>query len=117
MDILNSLATSVFGMGVVFLVLVLLIVLINLQTFVANRLLGRKGKPVARDLPAPPVKPAVATAAATAAHIADPGMVRLTGVDEKTAAMVMAIILDETGIDPARLYFKSIRALDEGETA
>jgi len=112
MDIVNSLATSVFGMGVVFLVLVLLILLVNLQTFIVNRFLGRKGKPAAQTAPAVPAK-----SATTAAAEADPGTVRLTGVDDKTAAMIMAIILDETGIDPARLYFKSICAMDEGETA
>lgn len=114
MDILNSLYISVFGMSVVFVVLVSLILLINLQTFIARKISGRtaaagsiaSAKPIAA--PAQAVKPASAAANAGLQEL------KLTGVDDKTAAILMAIVSDEIGADPGQLYFKSIRALDEG---
>lgn len=39
------------------------------------------------------------------------GTVTLTGVDDKTAAMIIAIVCDELKKTPAQLSFSSIRAL------
>ena len=39
------------------------------------------------------------------------GTVELTGVDERTAAMVMAILCKQLGGDPSRLRFASIKAV------
>jgi len=110
MDILNSLLIGGFGMAVVFLVLVVLIVMINIQTFVARKLVaagaGRSKKtPVPTDAPAP------------AAPLPDPQGLTLIGVDERTAAIVMAVVCDQTGIPPEELYFRTIRALDDSPSA
>ena len=40
-----------------------------------------------------------------------PGKLELIGIDEKTAAMVMAIVCDESGIPANELIFKSIREI------
>jgi Na+-transporting methylmalonyl-CoA/oxaloacetate decarboxylase gamma subunit len=106
MDILNSLVIGVFGMAVVFLVLVLLIVLINIQTFVARKLIprgngGSKGASAPIEAPTPAAPPP------------DPQGLTLVGVDERTAAIVMAVICDQTGIPPEELYFRTIRAMDD----
>jgi len=120
MDILNSLFTAAFGMSVVFLVLVSLILLITLQSFVAGKISGRskaKGNVAIVPVDAAIVSlPDVGTAVKnhTAAVSAGAQELKLTGVDDKTAAIVMAIVSDEIGVDPDQLYFKSIRALDEG---
>ncbi|HEY5466265.1 MAG TPA: OadG family transporter subunit [Clostridia bacterium] len=114
MDILNSLYISVFGMSVVFVVLVSLILLINLQSFVAGKISGRTAaagnvsatKTIA--VPAQAAKPAAATV------YAGPQELKLTGVDDKTAAIIMAIVSDEIGVDPNQLYFKSIRGTGRG---
>jgi len=106
MDIINSLFTSLFGISVVFAVLVSLIFLIYLQSYVMKKLHREKPASVAAQpaQPAPaPVAPAVAPAA--------PGKLELVGIDEKTAAMVMAIVCDESGIPVNELIFKSIREI------
>ena len=59
--------------------------------------------------------------AATAAEVKaeDPGeefssgTLKLKGCDEKTAAMIMAIVSDNTGIPLSELVFKSIKLVDE----
>lgn len=59
--------------------------------------------------------------AAPAAEVkaADPGeefssgTLKLKGCDEKTAAMIMAIVSDNTGIPLSELVFKSIKLVDE----
>ena len=120
MDILNSLYISVFGMSVVFVVLVSLILLINLQTFVAGKISGRskvKGNVaiVSVDVAFASI-PDMGTAAKNHMVVVSPGTqeLKLTGVDDKTSAIIMAIVCDEIGVAPDQLYFKSIRALDEG---
>lgn len=54
----------------------------------------------ARSAAAPPAVSAVSV-----------GEVVLTGVDEKTAAMLIAIVCDTLGGDPAGLQFKAVKAL------
>lgn len=39
------------------------------------------------------------------------GQVELTGVDERTAAMVIAILCEQLGGDPSRLRFVSVKAV------
>jgi Na+-transporting methylmalonyl-CoA/oxaloacetate decarboxylase gamma subunit len=41
------------------------------------------------------------------------GIIKLNNVDEKSAAMVMAVVSHETGIPLSQLRFKSIRRIDE----
>ena len=41
------------------------------------------------------------------------GTLKLKGCDEKTAAMIMAIVSDNTGIPLSELVFKSIKLVDE----
>lgn len=54
---------------------------------------------------------ASAPPSATAAPAASSGEVLLSGVDEPTAAMIIAILCNELGQNPAALRFKSITAL------
>lgn len=54
---------------------------------------------------------AAAPAAAAAAPAACEGEVTLVGVEEETAAMVIAILCDELGKQPSALRFHSITAL------
>ncbi len=60
--------------------------------------------------PAPTAAP-VAASSASAAPAASSGEVLLSGVDEPTAAMIIAILCNELGQNPAALRFKSITAL------
>ncbi len=140
----ESLTIGIFGLSVVFSGLVLLILLINVQTWFVGRLQKRKaaaseGSLPSASAPAPHVsapaagheQPSANTQSAvheqpsanvrsaahgqtdfrdTSASPLDPSL-KLTGVDEKTAAIIMAIVCDETGCRPEELHFKSIRAL------
>ena len=62
-------------------------------------------------------KPAVAAAAPAAASAAEEefssGTLKLKGCDEKTAAMIMAIVADDTGIPLSELVFKSIKLVEK----
>jgi len=108
-DILNSLYTSVFGMSVVFVALVSLIILINIQSIVTSMIANRLEKQTVSDKPAAPVS----IRSDLSSHVIDPQELKLTGVDEKTAAIIMAIVCDETGLPPNELYFKSIKLLEK----
>ena len=105
MDIVNSLVTSLFGISVVFAVLVSLIFLIYLQSYVMKII-----HPEKKAVPAAaPVEPVQAPAPALVSSV--PGKLELVGIDEKTAAMVMAVVCDECGIPANELIFKSIREI------
>lgn len=62
-------------------------------------------------------KPSVAAAAPAAAPAAEEefssGTLKLKGCDEKTAAMIMAIVADDTGIPLSELVFKSIKLVEK----
>ena len=109
MDILNSLFTSVFGMSIVFSALVILIVLITLQSY----LFAAVGRRKAIKLVPAPLAAEPAVLAAQPAWRSGPPELKLIGVDDRTAAMIMAIVCETSNCAPNELYFKSIRALDE----
>jgi Na+-transporting methylmalonyl-CoA/oxaloacetate decarboxylase gamma subunit len=110
MTIFESLTVSLFCISMVFLVLFLLYILI----LVFSKAL--KGIRIRSK--------AISTAATAGINEADSnekdytdsasiGELKLTGVDEKTAAMIMAIVSHESGIPLSELSFKSIKALEE----
>ena len=58
--------------------------------------------------------PAVTPAAPAAAEEEfSSGTLKLKGCDEKTAAMIMAIVADDTGIPLSELVFKSIKLVEK----
>lgn len=64
--------------------------------------------------PAPaPVAPATPAAPAVEEEEFSSGTLKLKGCDEKTAAMIMAIVSDNTGIPLSELIFKSITLVEE----
>lgn len=74
-----------------------------------NKAVALYGDPsFAAPAPAVAVPPVAAGAAPVAAT---GGEVLLSGVDEPTAAMIIAILCNELGQNPAALRFKSITAL------
>ena len=125
MDLLNSLFITLFGMSVVFIALVSLIVMINIQGRFVKSMDANQQKKAAAAKTDAQQKASGSTAAASAAPAAPvasepapaklysgPLELKLTGVDEKTAAMIMAIVCDASDIPANELYFKSIKALD-----
>ena len=108
--IVQALGLSVLGMAVVFAMLVLLMAVIA----VMGKALGtKKVSPAAPASPAP--MPAAAQAVPAPAPAGGPtargscGPIDLHDVDERTAAMLMAIVADKMGAPLCELRFKSIR--------
>lgn len=94
---------SVVGFLMVFAVLFILFIVITLQ----GKIFDAKGKKnVSADEVGETESPSQTASL--------PDEVRLTNVDEESAAMIMAIVADETGVPIEELYFKSIK-LVEGE--
>lgn len=97
---------------VVFAVLCIMYIMISLTGKIIAGITKEEKK---EEKPAPSAAPApaVATAAAAPEEEFSSGTLRLKGCDEKTAAMIMAIVSDNTGIPLSELVFKSITLVEE----
>ncbi|OGO77015.1 MAG: hypothetical protein A2Y23_03315 [Clostridiales bacterium GWB2_37_7] len=100
MSIFEGLVVAAFGLGIVFLVLILLCFLVKvlsaIAAYIAKRLIAA---------PTPLNKAEEIDAGNSA------GELKLIGVDEKIAALIMAIVSDESQIPLSELQFKSIKAI------
>ena len=109
----DSLLIALVGIAVVLIELALLAVIIMLLSK-ATRLLEHKGardnKAAVQPVETPQVIPIqAAPAAVTAPPAVIENGILLVDTDEQTAAMLMAIVSDQTGIPLERLHFQSIR--------
>ena len=113
----ESLTMSGIGILVVFLELVILAVIVLLMGKIVSSVAGKKGNaaPAAKAAPAAAPK-AAAPAAAVRTLVAGYNVLKpvlaLCGVDDPTAAMVMAITADKLGTQPSELSFRAIRAIE-----
>lgn len=105
MSFLESLIISVFGLGMVFVILIALSAIITVESKVLNLF-----KPSEKDVTA--AKDSAADAGSAVDTRATAGELKLLDVDERTAAMIMAIVSDESKIPLSELQFKSIKAVD-----
>lgn len=118
----GAVGISGLGFGIVLVVLAVLAVFVIFLSKIINA--GKKNDTASpAEAPAPVTEqPSVATVDNTTVkelaptqseipHI--PGYVVLDGVSEQDAAVVMAITAHQTGIDLARLDFKSIKRLNQ----
>lgn len=107
-----ALQVSLFGILMVFLLLIILAVLIMIISRVVRlgeNFAGKKGKKnAASDEPVQQSAAAGTPLPGTQSQ----GTLELDGVDEPTAAVIMAIVSDESGIPLNRLLFKSIKKKD-----
>jgi hypothetical protein len=110
MSFFDSIMVSLFSIALVFFVLISLSVLI----IVFSKALGNinKGQTVEtakglQETEAAKTEPAVGSVPVSA------GTLKLIGTDEKTAAMIMAIVSNETNIPLSELSFKSIKCIEE----
>ena len=96
---------------VVFVVLLLMYILISISGKIIEAITksGKKEKPAK----APAAAPAAPAAAAASGEIFSSGSLKLKNCDEKTAAMIMAIVADSTGIPLEELVFKSIKLVEK----
>ena len=112
MTIIESLSVSLFCISLVFFVLSCVFLLIKMLSKVLSRIgPKRAGISIA-------TKDEAGIAAAREVDGTDEsgistGELKLIDVDEKTAAMIMAIVSHEFGLPLSELSFKSIKAMGE----
>ena len=101
----QGLLLALVGFAIVLVVLVVLMGFIYLLSFVVRKIEKKE------------VKAAPSTTAEAAPELApgSSGDIKLYNVDERTAAMVMAIIADELQTPLNELRFKSIKEVSEEE--
>ena len=109
MPIMEALLTSVVGIITVLCILAIIAVLIIL----VSRVIRGMEKSSSKNADAP-----VASAASAPKGVPMPqgmmqGELELVNTDEKTAAVIMAIVSDKSGIPLNRLNFKSIKLMEE----
>ena len=114
MPLFEALMTSLVGIVTVICILAIIAVLIILVSKVIrgveNAAAKKKAAPAAATAPAAPVgKP---TGVIPVAGVSQ-GTIDLVNVDEKTAAIIMAIVSDKSGIPLNRLSFKSIKLVED----
>ena len=106
-EILAKIATPPFPSIVVAVVAVLLIIYV----YITKAINGKKAvEEPKKALVAPASSPVAAQSAGPAASSGD---LELVGTDEKTAAVIMAIVSDKSGIPLNRLQFKSITLMED----
>lgn len=100
--------------GIVILVVFAVLCIICILISIVGRIFASIDKSTDKKASAAPV---AAAAPAPAAEVKEEefssGSLRLKGCDEKTAAMIMAIVSDNTGIPLSELIFKSITLVEE----
>ncbi|MCQ5128677.1 OadG family transporter subunit [Butyricicoccus faecihominis] len=102
----ESLMIAVSGIVIVFIMLAVLSIIIVAISRAVGSIAGSMSAAPAAAAPGPaPVRPPVPAPAPVAAPV------QLSGVNDLTAACIMAIVSDELGVTPDQLVFKSIRAL------
>ena len=111
MPLTDALATSLIGIVTVICILAIIAVLIILVSKVIRAVEGAASKKA-------PEAPAAVATASTPAGVPMPagmnqGELELVNTDEKTAAIIMAIVSDKSGIPLNRLSFKSIKLVED----
>lgn len=117
LDFSETMFVAIAGIIVVLLELAILAVLIvflsKIFRAIQSRVSSSSDDSAASDVvpvaaPVPVSAPAVSVSAPA---YTVPGGLRLIDTDERTAAVVMALVSDQSGIPLEKLYFKSIRCL------
>lgn len=108
MSVIESVIVSLFSLSLVFLVLAILCAMVMILSLVLGIKPNRKAVTERTGALAEHDKGDWDVGAGHASS----GELKLKDVDEKTAAMIMAIVSDESKIPLSELYFKSIAAID-----
>ena len=109
MSIIQSIVVSLFCIALVFLVLSFLFALVKILSVILQKLAKNMSK--ATDTSAE-VEIVANMVENTEINALSSGDLKLFNVDEKTAAMIMAIVSHESEIPLSELSFKSIRAVE-----
>ncbi len=112
MSFADSLLVSAFSMALVFLVLIALYFLIVIFSKILGSINAGSDQGTAQGAADRSAHP-VCLNESTAGQDMSAGTLQLKNVDEKTAAMIMAIVSHESNIPLSELRFKSIRLIEE----
>ncbi|MBR5437332.1 MAG: OadG family protein [Clostridia bacterium] len=104
----DALATSLIGITTVICILAIIAVLILLVSKIIRAIEGKTAKAPAAEKAAAPAPAGVPMPAGM-----NQGQLELIDTDEKTAAVIMAIVSNKSGIPLNRLSFKSIKLLED----
>ena len=108
----DALLYALFTIGIVFAALLIIFVCIRIFSAILNAFDHKKDT----STEAPVAAAATTAPAAPKAQVPEEefssGSLKLKGCDEKTAAMIMAIVSDNTGIPLSELVFKSITLVE-----
>lgn len=107
-EILDKISTPPVPAVVVAAVAILLIAYV----YISKAINSKKNAVETAKAPAAPVAQPAAPAAVSG-PAASSGDLELVGTDEKTAAVIMAIVSDKSGIPLNRLQFKSITLMED----
>ena len=110
MPLTDALAVSLIGIMTVICILAVISLLILLVSKVIRAVENAAGSKKAAEVPAQAV---AAPAGVPMPAGMNQGELELVGTDEKTAAIIMAIVSDNSGIPLNRLAFKSIRLMED----
>ena len=111
MPLTDAIATSLIGIVTVIIILAIIALLIILVSKVIRAIesAAKKNAPAAAPVAAAPAAPAGIPMPAGM----NQGELELVETDEKTAAIIMAIVSDKSGIPLNRLSFKSIKLVED----
>lgn len=112
MTLSQSVLVALFCITVVFAVLAVLYIIIRLFSVAIGSISVGRTRPVSSSTPTSETS-IMKTVPQKESEIFSSGTLKLKDVDEPTAAMIMAIVSDESGIPLSKLCFKSIRLINE----
>ena len=110
MSVSNSLLVALLVMGIVFVVLIVLSLLLKAQSKIFSFIDKNNNKPSA-TVEIENKSDCNSSYIQNSPEVSK-GQLSLIGVDEKTAAIIMAIVSDELKISLNELQFQSIKSLD-----
>ncbi len=118
MPVTEALAIAVIGFCTVILILAIiavLIIILSKTIRATEKIISAIKKIIAKKASASSATPTAPSPAQAAPEGINGGEVELIGTDEKTAAVIMAIVSQQSGIPLNRLSFKSIRLVDDNK--
>jgi len=108
----EALLYALFTIAVVFTALLIIFVCIKIFSAILNAFDHKKDTSTEAPAAAAATTVPAAPKAAVPEEEFSSGSLKLKGCDEKTAAMIMAIVSDNTGIPLSELVFKSITLVE-----
>ncbi len=109
----DSLLASLFCMTMVFAVLIMISFAIMIFSFILGKISSKEIPQIKKSVPAPTKPVDAPKPVAKVLPVFSSGTLKLKDVDEPTAAMIMAIVSDESGIPLSELCFKSIALIQQ----